>query len=329
MSQISNSDFNQDSTTMCFSQCAPEPSQALLDARASETRKLQDMNPDARQQLITSLSRYLLFKGLSGDPIDRSKLAKEAFPPNLRDTKVTNAALREATARLRDVFGMDVRRAPPSVLESKHWPAKYKDRLYVVNQIADDEQGTHSKALHGCHVDSCVEKGLLMLILAFIYCKGEMKEHVRWLDAKVLYRLLHSLDENVPAEPSHRKQRGSAGAGAGGSVVVAMERMDDPMSSSSGSGGGVEMTPNVDLALEKFVHLDYLIKKKSDNVGGDGVDDDDAVSYAIGPRSLLVVGLKQIVCFCAQVMDQEPDPTMLQELSQHNPDTEVEPMIEE
>jgi hypothetical protein len=28
-------------------------------------------------------------------------------------------------------------------------------------------------------------------------------------------------------------------------------------------------------------------------------------------------------------MDQEPDPTMLQELSQHNPDTEVEPMIEE
>lgn len=152
-----------------------------------------------------------------------------------------------------------------------------------------------------------------------------MKEHIRWLDAKVLYRLLHTLDENVPAEPSHRKQRGSAHASAGGSIVnMDMTMMDDPMSS-----GGVEMTPNVDLALEKFVHLDYLIKKRLDNTGGDGVDDEDAVAYAIGPRSLLVVGLKQIVCFCAQVMDQEPDPTMLQELSQHNADSEVEPMIEE
>lgn len=327
MSQNSDPEDSSGMAAMCFSQCVPEPSQAILDARASETRKLQEMNPDARQQLITSLSRYLLFKGLSGDPIDKSKLAKEAFPPNLRDARVTNAALREATDRLRNVFGMDVRRAPPSVLEGKHWPAKYKDRLYVVNQIVDDEQGTHSKALHGCHVDSCVEKGLLMLILAFIYCKGEMKEHVRWLDGKVLYRLLHSLDENVPAEPSHRKQRGSAGTGGGGGgSIVNMERMDDPMS----SAGGVDMTPNVDLALDKFVHLDYLIKKKSDNAGVDGgVDDEDAVSYAIGPRSLLVVGLKQIVCFCAQVMDQEPDPTMLQELSQHNADVDVEPMIEE
>jgi hypothetical protein len=290
------------------------------------------MNPDARQQLITSLSRYMLFKGLSGDPIDRSKLAKEAFPPNLKDAKVINAAVKEATERLRNVFGLDVRRAPPSILENKHYPSKYKDRLYVVNIIADDEQGTHSKALHGCHVDSCIEKGLLMLVLAFIYCKGETKEHVRWLDAKVLYRLLHSLDENVPAEPSSRKQRGSsstisaavgAATGMGNSNNGAIWNMNDETS------GGVDMTPNVDLALEKFVHMDYLIKKKFDNAVGDALDDEDACSYAIGPRALLVVGLKQIVCFCAQVLDQEPDPIMLQELSQHFIEEEGEPMVED
>ena len=94
------------------------------------------------------------------------------------------------------------------------------------------------------------------------------------------------------------------------------------MEENGGGSGGVGLTPDVDIALEKFVHLDYLVKKKFDRAG-DGIGD-DTFSYAIGPRALLVVGERQIICFCAQVLDQEPDPTMLQELNDGNDEREIE-----
>ncbi len=68
--------------------------------------------------------------------------------------------------------------------------------------------------------------------------------------------------------------------------------------------------------------MDYIVKKKFDSQGdGTGVVD-EAFSYAIGPRALIVVGLKQIVHFCADILEQKPDPTMLQELAQEEEDAE-------
>ena len=290
----------------------PEPSQAPSEARQSERAKLANMEASARSRIVTDLSRYILFKSLSGEPIDKTKL-KEAFPDNLKDSRVTNAAVEEVNVRLQNIFGMSIQRCPEAISGNKLMPSKYKERYFVVNKISDDENGSHSKALHGVHIDSRVEKGLLMLILAFIYCKGEMREKTRWLDASVLYRLLNSVDENIPAEPAdHRRQKKESIGG----ITNASSCVGGP-----GAATGVGLTPDVDIALEKFVHADYLVKKKADN--GDGASD-QSFQYAIGPRSLLVVGLKQIICFCAQVLDQEPDPTMLQEVEGYEDNEEVQ-----
>ena len=43
-------------------------------------------------------------------------------------------------------------------------------------------------------------------------------------------------------------------------------------------------------------------------------DSKNAFLYAMGPRSLLEIGRKQIIYFCAEILDEQPDPTMLQEL---------------
>jgi len=291
------------SQAFSFSQQVPEPSQAPPDARPSETNNLANMDPSARSRLITDLSRFMLFKALSGEPIDRSKLAKESFPKNLQNARVVNAAVKAASTRMQDVFGLSVKRAPESILTNKQMPSKYKERLFVVNEIQDDESGSHSKALHGIHLSSSIEKGLLMLVLAFIYCKGEVKDHMRWLNASALFRLLHSVDENIAAEPAAEGKN-------------KRESISSPLAV-NGDAPGVALTPDVDALLEKFVHIDYLVKHKFEGVG-DGTPEDNTFLYAIGPRALLVVGLKQIICFCAQVLDQEPDQTMLQELSQAN-----------
>mmetsp|Transcript_23487 Transcript_23487/g.34804 ORF Transcript_23487/g.34804 Transcript_23487/m.34804 type:complete len:318 (+) Transcript_23487:64-1017(+) len=310
-------DDEEPASAMCFSQFLPEESQAPPSAKLSEQDKLQNMDPSARSRLVTDLSRYILFKSLSNDPIDRTKLAKEAFPKNLQDARVTNAALQAATERMNQIFGLDVLKAPKSIVGNKTMPSKFKERLFVVNKIKDNEMGLHSKSLHGIHIDAMVEKGLLMLVLAFIYCKGEIKDHIRWLDGGVLYRLLHSVDENIPAEPAaeikHKKEGGIGG-------IMSPSAMN--MEENGGGSGGVGLTPDVDIALEKFVHLDYLVKKKFDRAG-DGIGD-DTFSYAIGPRAWLVVGERQIICFCAQVLDQEPDPTMLQELNNGNGEGKME-----
>ena len=287
----------------------PEPSQAPPISKPAERTRLAGMDDRARSLIVTDLSRYLLFKSLSNEPIDRTKLAKEAFPDNLQDSRVTNATLEMATQRLQSVFGFDVRQVEDHVKKNKNMPNKYKDRLYVVNQIKDDDYGSHSKKLHGYHVDSCVEKGLLMLVLAFIYCKGEVKDSMRWLDANVLYRLLHSVDENIPATPTlEQKNRNALRESIGGITSPAAAA-----AASSGELSGVGLTPNVDVALDKFVHSDYIVKKKFEQNNGDAAVE-DTFHYAIGPRALLVVGLKQIVHFCADILEQQPDPTMLQEL---------------
>jgi len=151
-----------------------------------ETSNLANMAAAARSRLITDCSRFMLFKALSVQPIDRSKLAKECFTENLQNARVVNAtAVKAVSTRMQDVFGLSVKRAPHSILTNTQMPSKYNERLFVVNDIQD----------------FMIERGLVMLVLAFIYCKGEVKDHMRWLSTSVLFRLLHSVVENTAAEP--------------------------------------------------------------------------------------------------------------------------------
>ena len=301
------------SSSFTFSQQLPETSQKMPDVKPRERNILEELDSATQDRMITDLSRTLLFKALNGDPIDRSKLAREAWGENFSsDRGAFNAALKEAADRMQTVWGFRVRKIPKYMDEMKNLPRKYRDRLYVINQMKESEEGNHSKALHGYHVDCKIEKGLLMLILAFIYCRGDMKDGMRWIGAGVLYKLLHSVDENISADPptsTANKNRRARESNDGGSFA--------------------EGTPNVDTLIEKFVYMDYLMKTKADKTVSVADQDENDIIYAMGPRAAMEIGQRQIIYFCAEVLDEEPDPTMLAELEpQEEENSESEELME-
>jgi hypothetical protein len=270
------------------------------------------MKDSNRVKAITDLSRHILFKALAGEPIDRLKCAKEC---NVQDQKITSAVLDEVASNLSNVFGFELRRVPKFMEKHKSFSTKYKDRLFVINDVADDDKGAaHSRAIHSVHPASAVEKGLLMLILAYCFCKGEPRpDGSRWLDDVDLYRLLHGVDENIPDEPpsvANRKVSTGNHVAAGGD-----------------GDGGVGMTPNVDALLVQFVERDYLLReKKSEPTAGHNpsqVTDHEIFQYSMGPRSAMEIGRRQIIFFCSEILDEgEPDPTMLQEIDQEDAEEE-------
>lgn len=306
--------FEESLSQVQFSQVIPDASAQIPSARAYEENNLSNLDPSTQNRIVTDLSRLLLFKALSGEPIDRTKITKEAWGERYTNYKnMTNATLDRSVERMRKVLGMDVKRLTDDQL--KDIPNKYRERMYVINTVEDDATGSHSMALHRVHLDSAIEKGLLMMVLAFIYCKGDVKNQVRWLPAGVLYRLLHTVDENIPAEPAVVKNK--------------RESVGDLASPSAkfSDRAGVGLTPDVDSLLEKFVHMDYLIKKKADKKENGAVPtsaDEATFVYAMGPRSLLEIGRKQVLYFCSEILEEnEPDPTMLAELQGQNEEEDV------
>ena len=274
-----------------FTQQAPELSQAIGAVKPSEKNNLDKMSRQQRDKAVLDLSRSILFKALAGEPIDRLKVLKEAMP-NAND-KISTAVLDLASARLRDVFGFELLRVPKYMEPTL--PKKYLDRLYVINTVADDQQGTHSRAIHGVHPTVAVEQGFLMVCLAFCFCKGTPRsDKSRWITDVDLYRLLNGLDENLPPEPPTVKR---------------------PSSSQATS---IANTPHVDAALERFVALDYLIKQKTDvdqHSQQSSAIDEAQFQYSMGPRAAMEIGRRQVIYFCSEILDEQPDPTMLQEIA--------------
>merc|ERR1719491_240504 len=144
---------------------------------------------------------------------------------------------------------------------------------------------------------------------------------MRWLSVSVLYRLLNSVDEYIPSEPP------SSETGGKGSRRSSLED-GTPRSTrrrTNGNTSGVALTPNVDILLDKFVLMDYLLRKKEEKNPRDGqvAEDSDGIYYAMGPRAAMEVGRKQIVCFCAEILDERPDVTMLTEIEDDGNGEEV------
>jgi hypothetical protein len=305
-----NDDKEEDEAEFQFTQQAPEMSQPILPVRQSERNNLERMGSSNRQKAITDLSRIILFKALAGEPIDRLKCAKEC---HVQDQKITSAVLDEAASNLRNVFGFELRRVPKFMEKRKSFPSKYKDRLFVINDVADDETGAaHSRAIHSVHSTSAAEKGLLMLILAFCFCKGEPRQDgSRWITDMDLYRLLHGVDENIPEEPPS----------------VANRKVSSGNCFANDGDGGVGMTPHVDALLLQFVERDYLLREKVSEPTGPGsqVTDQDMFQYSMGPRAAMEIGRRQVIFFCSEILDEgEPDPTMLQEIDQEDAEDERE-----
>jgi len=313
-----------------FSQIAADSSQFIDAARDAEIRKLDNIPAVKKNQIVTDLSRILLFKALGGAVIDKSKVINEALG-DMKGERVQSAALNEAEKRLHDIFGFSVRRVPVSM--EADLPSRFKNRLYLINDVTDDENGTHSINLHSAHADSSVEKGVLMMVLAFAFCKGSSQirsgvmkgagKKTRWITEHQLYALLHRVDENIPSEPPSAEGRKKSNKTGRRSLDVE----------------GVQ-TPDVDELLERFVQKDYLLRDKIEEPEaaaresmGAG-DDGKVVAYAMGPRAAMEVGRKQIIYFCASILDEQPDPTMLKEVDEDEAgdeeeiDEEVEQKVE-
>ncbi|KAL3821814.1 hypothetical protein ACHAXA_003316 [Cyclostephanos tholiformis] len=298
-----------------FSQIDPDQSQYIEAARDSERRKLDSIPPVARNRAVTNLSRMLLFKALNGDVIDKAKCVAEALGDDMKKERVQTAMLCEAERRLRDVFGFSVRRVPARMEDEL--PSRFGNRLYLINDVTDDEDGTHSLNIHSSHVESSVERGVLMMILAFAFCRGtsqvrsgQMKgagKKTRWISEHQLYGLLHRVDENIPSEPPSAEGRKKSRQGGGGRKSV---------SPADGADGGVGQTPDIDALLERFVQLDYLLQDKIDMPDGREGSEEKVMAYAMGPRAAMEVGRKQVIYFCSNILDEQPDPTMLAEVDE-------------
>lgn len=299
-SNADEDDDDQGTAAVAFSSQAPEMTQEILQVKQSERHKLMEMSATQREKAVNDLARLVLFKSLAGQSIDRVKCLKEAV---ISDARISSAAFDEVNTRLTNCFGFELRRLPAWMETIKGFPKTLKDRYYVVNSLEAD--GKHFKALHSVHEQSSIEKGLLMVILGFIYCKGEPhNDGSRWLHDKDLYNLLHRLDENMPAQPPAANSKRSKVASS-------------TQSSTRFVGGtGAAQTPDVDTLLHKFIQRDYLIKEKATEQQQQATADveEDSVFYTMGPRAAIEVGRRQVIYFCAEILDEEPDPAMLQEL---------------
>mmetsp|Transcript_31712 Transcript_31712/g.72519 ORF Transcript_31712/g.72519 Transcript_31712/m.72519 type:complete len:363 (+) Transcript_31712:80-1168(+) len=306
-------------TKFTFSQVDADPSQFLDSARDAEKRKLDGIGAVARNKIVTDLSRILLFKGLAGACIDKTKVTAEALGDDMKGERIQGAVLGEAEKRLRDVFGFGVRRVPAKMEEDL--PSRFKNRLYLINDVTDNDEGLHSLNIHYADKNGSNEKGVLMMVLAFAFCKGtsqirsgQMKgagKKTRWITEHQLYALLNRVDENIPSEPPSATGR----------------RGRKSRTSMGGDEEGVGQTPDVDALLNKFVDLDYLLRDKIEEPESaaretQGANDDGKVlAYAMGPRAAIEVGRKQVIYFCASILGEQPDPTMLKEVDE---DDEVE-----
>ena len=322
-------EMNMKSQWGTFSQILPDQSQFLAPARENEQKKLNALNPTARNQVITDLSRILLFKALGGDAIDRTKCVAEALGENMKKERVQTAVCNEATDRLRKVFGFNLIELPEK--ETKDLPARFKNRLYLINRVKDDEVGTHCTNIHGAHADSSVEKGVLMMILAFAFCKGQSQvrsgqmkgagKKTRWITEHHLYHLLNRVDENIPSEPPSSEGKKKSRQSTGGGRKSIGSRDEE----------GVGETPDIDALLERFVQMDYILRDKIEETGGEGFagEDGKVIAYAMGPRATMEIGRRQIIFFCANLLEEQPDPTMLKELDDDKNEEEEESEGEE
>lgn len=285
----------EDSVGMTFSQAPPEISQDIYPVKAGEKRNLDNLAKQERTLLLETLSRHLLFKALAGEPIDRLKCCKEAGITGDQG-KISSAAFAEASERLRNVFGFELKRIPVWLETCKSTPKKYSERYYVITSALDSRQ---SRSIYGVHTEASAEKGFLMVVLALAFCMGDSRpDGSRWILDADLYRMLNSIDENIPPDPP---LQGPAGKKSACRRHIAPKH-----------GSGLSLTPDTDALLKQFVEKDYLLKERIPDDKQASIPDADENSfvYAVGPRSAIEIGRAQIIHFCAEVLDEPLGSTM-------------------
>ena len=288
-----------------FSQLLPEASQSVFPERPGERNNINNLDPKTQEKHLSAISRMILFRAFEREPIDRLKVAKDAGITGKE--RIGSVAFQEASRRLRNVFGFELNRIPKYMETMKGMPPRFKDRYYLLNAVNDTEQGTHSRSIHSVHEGSTIEKGFILLVNGLIFCKGESKANsTRKIFERDLYKYLHRVDEAIPEEPP---AQGTARARDRSRYRIRTK--------------GEALTPNVDALLEQCVNWDYFIKEKATeaNCLSQNFDEGDFI-YSMGPRSAMEIGRKQIIYFCASILGEEPDPSMLREVEEDIEDGE-------
>lgn len=289
------------------------PNSHIISAQKKTDNSIPNMSPSSREMIdlslidsdigkkyITDLSRLLLFKSINNEPIDRLKILSQVMVDEQKNNKVASAVLNMAACRLANVWGFELRKFPNHMGKDPCFPPKFRDRYYALNTVACRISGIHSRELHGVHSIGCIKKGLLMLCLAFCFCSGEMKDGTRWITATDLYNLLHSVDENIPAGPPTSCRK------------TDYRYYDKLPTSFTNNKSDLSHVPNVDIELENFVQMDYLIRKKVNTININ--TNSSTYIYAMGPRAAIEIGKKQIAHFCAEILDEGPNSSMLNEI---------------
>ena len=93
-----------------FSQLPPEASQSVKPETESHRKNLDNLNIEAQEKHLVSISRLILFRGLEKEPIDRLKVTKDAGIAG--KDNIGSAAFQEASRRLRNVFGFELNKIP-------------------------------------------------------------------------------------------------------------------------------------------------------------------------------------------------------------------------
>ena len=245
--------------------------------------------------------------------------------------KINNVIFKEASDKLRALYGWELVQPPDYMKDSL--PTRYAERFYAVNNPVGDEDGEQAGKLHD-RFDSGVN-GLLITVLMIIYNKGELrndtknKSNFKWLTEEVslctfrfslfpvsfssllLLLLLLFPPTSVPFRSAYTKAPLLKSLQ---SLLKTLNQIDDsiPESLSSSKRGSAEIEglgTDMQTLLTRFVEQDYLIKDKVKVE-----DDSSGVYYTLGPRAALEVGRKQLIFFAANLLGEQPDPTMLHEL---------------
>jgi len=118
---------------------------------------------------------------------------------------------------------------------------------------------------------------------------------------------LHRVDDAIPEEPP---VQGTARAKARSQYRTGTQND--------------ALTPNVDALLEQCVNWDYFIKEKASEEVLQSQNLEEGYLYSMGPRSAVEIGRKQIIFFCASILGEEPDPSMIKEVDDDVEDGEDE-----
>lgn len=272
-------DVDEEQVVLTLQSQAPEASQNIPKPKDGEVSKFLKLGEDRREKAISDVSRLVLFKCMSGEPIERLKIAKEAA---INEDKVSNAVFDEVNQRLDNIFGFQLKQAPRFISNVQGMPTKCKERFYMYNGV-EDPSGGHMRAIHQVDGKASIEKGLLMCVLGFIFCKGTARnDGSRWLLDKELYRLLNNMDENLPEEP--------------------------PAQGSTRQRHQVDGVPDVDGALDRFVKMDYLWKVKADEnlMAINEQAEETSWFYTMSARAAVEIGRLNVVHFVASTRKLEP-----------------------